>query len=50
MRGTLFMAPATTTWLGTESLSMRRKIYRWFRFVISGRFLETFLNLRDRGK
>ena len=24
----------------------RRKAYRWFRFVVSGRFLEKFLNLR----
>jgi hypothetical protein len=32
----------------TESMSTRRKIYWWFRFVVSGRFLETFLNLRAR--
>ena len=50
MRRTLSMALAGTAWLWTGSLSMRRKIYWWFRFVISGRFLETFLNLRDRGK
>jgi hypothetical protein len=32
-------------------MSTRRKIYWWFRFVVSGRFLETFLNLRaKRGK
>jgi hypothetical protein len=31
-----------------ESMSTRRKIYWWFRFVLSGRFLETFLNLRRR--
>jgi hypothetical protein len=29
-------------------MSTRRKIYWWFRFVVSGRFLETFLNLRAR--
>ncbi len=27
-------------------MSTRRMAYWWFRFVISGRFLETFLNLR----
>jgi hypothetical protein len=27
-------------------MTMRRKVYWWFRFVLSGRFLETFLNLR----
>jgi hypothetical protein len=25
---------------------MRRKAYWWFKFVVSGRFLEKFLNLR----
>jgi len=36
--------------LNAESgpMSMRRKIVWWFRFVMSGRFLETFLNLRER--
>jgi hypothetical protein len=29
-------------------MSTRRKMMWWFKFVISGRFLETFLNLRDR--
>jgi len=29
-------------------MSPRRKLYWWFRFVLSGRFLETFLNLRSR--
>ena len=29
-------------------MSMRRKLLWWFKFVVSGRFLETFLNLRDR--
>jgi len=29
-------------------MSTRRKAYWWFRFVISGRFLETFLNLRGK--
>jgi hypothetical protein len=29
-------------------MSMRRKAYWWFWFVISGRFLETFLNLRGK--
>jgi hypothetical protein len=27
-------------------MNARRKAYWWFRFVLSGRFLETFLNLR----
>ncbi len=27
-------------------MSTRRMAYWWFRFVVSGRFLETFLNLR----
>jgi len=27
-------------------MTMRRKMIWWFKFVISGRFLETFLNLR----
>lgn len=27
-------------------MRMRRKAYWWFRFVVSGRFLEKFLNLR----
>ena len=30
------------------SMTTRRKIIWWFKFVISGRFLETFLNLRGR--
>jgi len=29
-------------------MSTRRKMLWWFKFVISGRFLETFLNLRSR--
>jgi hypothetical protein len=29
-------------------MSTRRKIVWWFRFVMSGRFLETFLNLKER--
>jgi hypothetical protein len=29
-------------------MSMRRKAYWWFWFVASGRFLETFLNLRGK--
>ena len=29
-------------------MSTRRKLLWWFKFVVSGRFLETFLNLRDR--
>ncbi len=27
-------------------MKMRRMAYWWFRFVVSGRFLEKFLNLR----
>jgi hypothetical protein len=27
-------------------MSTRRMAYWWFRFVLSGRFIETFLNLR----
>jgi hypothetical protein len=30
------------------AMSTRRKMVWWFKFVISGRFLETFLNLRSR--
>jgi len=29
-----------------ETMKLRRKAYWWFRFVLSGRFLEKFLNLR----
>ena len=29
-------------------MSTRRKMLWWFKFVVSGRFLETFLNLRSR--
>jgi hypothetical protein len=29
-------------------MSTRRKAYWWFWFVASGRFLETFLNLRGK--
>jgi len=29
-------------------MSTRRKAFWWFRFVTSGRFLETFLNLRGK--
>jgi hypothetical protein len=29
-------------------MSTRRKAYWWFWFVASGRFLETFLNLRRK--
>jgi hypothetical protein len=29
-------------------MSMRRKMIWWFKFVISGRFLDTFLNTRVR--
>jgi hypothetical protein len=29
-------------------MSTRRKAYWWFWFVVSGRFLETFLNLRGK--
>jgi len=35
-------------WYRNGIMSTRRKAYWWFRFVISGRFLETFLNLRSR--
>jgi hypothetical protein len=28
-------------------MSTRRKMMWWFKFVISGRFLETFFNLRS---
>jgi hypothetical protein len=31
-----------------EIMSTRRKAYWWFWFVASGRFLETFLNLRSK--
>jgi len=31
-----------------EIMSTRRKAYWWFWFVASGRFLETFLNLRGK--
>jgi hypothetical protein len=36
--------------LGFEDgiMSTRRKAYWWFWFVASGRFLETFLNLRGK--
>jgi hypothetical protein len=27
-------------------MKMRRRAYWWFRFVVSGRFLQKFLNLR----
>jgi hypothetical protein len=27
-------------------MKLRRKVYWWFRFVVSGRLLEKFLNLR----
>lgn len=29
-------------------MTMRRKIVWWFKFVMSGRFLDTFLNMRTR--
>jgi hypothetical protein len=29
-----------------ETMKLQRKAYWWFRFVLSGRFLEKFLNLR----
>ena len=29
-----------------RTMKTRRLIYWWFRFVVSGRFLEKFLNLR----
>jgi len=32
----------------TGAMTTRRKIIWWFKFVLSGRFLETFLNLRSR--
>jgi hypothetical protein len=31
-----------------EQMSTRRMAYWWFRFVVSGRFLEEFFNLRRR--
>jgi hypothetical protein len=31
-----------------EIMTTRRKAYWWFWFVASGRFLETFLNLRGK--
>jgi hypothetical protein len=39
---------ANATQFEDEIMSMRRKAFWWFRFVISGRFLETFLNLRSK--
>jgi hypothetical protein len=30
------------------AMTTRRKIIWWFKFVVSGRFLEIFLNLRSR--
>jgi hypothetical protein len=48
------MHPALhTLWIKTfrpkgRPMSTRRKMVWWFRFVMSGRFLETFLNLRNR--
>jgi len=27
-------------------MNTRRMVYWWFRFVVSGRFIETFFNLR----
>jgi len=30
---------------GIAAMSMRRMIYWWFRFVMSGRFLDRFLTL-----
>jgi hypothetical protein len=33
-----------------KSMSTRRMAYWWLRFVISGRFLEKFFNLRRSGR
>jgi len=33
-----------------KSMSTRRMAYWWLRFVISGRFIEKFLNLRRSGR
>src|ERR1700730_13750356 len=32
--------------LRTGHMTTRRMVYWWFRFVVSGRFIETFLNSR----
>jgi hypothetical protein len=44
--------PYRYLWEATQrrgrTMSTRRKMVWWFKFVISGRFLETFLNLRSR--
>jgi len=33
-----------------RKMSTRRMAYWWFRFVVSGRFLEKFLKLRNASK
>jgi hypothetical protein len=40
------VAPSGPLSIEDETMKLRRKAYRWFRFVLSGRFLEKFLNLR----
>jgi len=38
------------TGIKDESMSTRRMAYWWLRLVVSGRFLEKFLNLRRARK
>jgi len=40
------MRPAGPLSIEGETMKLQRKAYWWFRFVLSGRFLEKFLNLR----
>jgi hypothetical protein len=44
--GAIQGAGRATVCIEDEIMRMRRKAYWWFRFVVSGRFLEKFLNLR----
>jgi hypothetical protein len=44
--GAIQGAGRATVCIKDEIMRMRRKAYWWFRFVVSGRFLEKFLNLR----
>jgi hypothetical protein len=36
--------------LRDDTMSTRRMAYWWLRFVVSGRFIEKFLNLRRAGR
>jgi hypothetical protein len=40
------MTPSGPLSIEDETMKLRRKAYWWLRFVLSGRFLEKFLNLR----